>query len=117
MHLGFSVKFFPRSIINLALSGNKIYNTLLGDKNHRAPAAAQASSNIVRCTFAAIAISFLQDLIDAIGIGWTLTILSGLCLFAMGLFLLDYCKGTVWRQERLETVGGEKEDRGRGLKP
>ncbi|KAH8772109.1 major facilitator superfamily domain-containing protein [Hyaloscypha finlandica] len=78
-----------------------IYNTLLGDKNHRTPAAAQASSNIVRCTFAAIAISFLQGLIDAIGIGWTFTILSGMCLLAMSLFFLDYWKGTRWRQESL----------------
>jgi hypothetical protein len=108
MQLDFSVSFFSRSIINLALAGNKIYNTLLGDKNHRAPAAAQASSNIVRCTFAAIAISFLQDLIDAIGIGWTFTILSGLCLLATGLFLLDYCKGTAWRQESLRQLGEKR---------
>jgi hypothetical protein len=108
MQLDFSVSFLPRSFINLALTGNKIYNILLGDKNHRAPAAAQASSNIVRCTFAAIAISFLQDLIDAIGIGWTFTVLSGLCLFATGLFLLDYCKGTAWRQESLRQMAEER---------
>ncbi len=71
------------------------------DKNHRNPAAAQASSNIVRCTFAAIAVAFLEDLINALGIGWTFTILGGLCLVATGLFLVDYHRGTVWRQRSL----------------
>ncbi|KAI1469709.1 multidrug resistance protein [Daldinia caldariorum] len=78
-----------------------IYNTLLVDKNHRTPAAAQASSNIVRCTLAAITVSFLQNLIDALGIGWTFTFMGGLCLVVLGLFLVDYQKGTQWRQWRI----------------
>lgn len=77
---------------------SKVYNTLLVDKNHRSPAAAQASSNIVRCTLAAVAVSFLQDLIDAVGIGKTFTFMAGLCLAATGLFLVDYKFGTIWRQ-------------------
>ncbi|KAI1661235.1 chloramphenicol resistance protein [Daldinia decipiens] len=91
MQLDFSTK----------LSDFKIYNTLLVDKNHRTPAAAQASSNIVRCTLAAITVSFLQNLIDALGIGWTFTFMGGLCLVVLGLFLVDYQKGTRWRQERI----------------
>lgn len=71
------------------------------DKNHRTPAAAQAASNIVRCTLAAIAISFLQDMIDAMGIGWTFTFMGGLCLVALGLFYVDYDKGTSWRQKSI----------------
>ncbi|KAK8038031.1 major facilitator superfamily transporter, partial [Apiospora phragmitis] len=54
-----------------------IYNTLLVDKNHRTPAAAQASSNIVRCTLAAIVIAFMGYTLDAMGIGWTFTFLGG----------------------------------------
>ncbi|KAK8136422.1 hypothetical protein PG984_004362 [Apiospora sp. TS-2023a] len=65
-----------------------IYNTLLVDKNHRTPAAAQASSNIVRCTLASIVIAFMQDMLDALGIGWTFTFLGGM--------------GTSWRQENLK---------------
>ncbi|KAK2597925.1 hypothetical protein N8I77_012677 [Diaporthe amygdali] len=75
-----------------------IYNTLLVDKNHKSPAAAQASSNIVRCTLAAITIAFLQDLISSIGIGWTYTLMGGLCIGSMGLFFLDYHLGFTWRQ-------------------
>ncbi|KAK3941808.1 MFS general substrate transporter [Diplogelasinospora grovesii] len=79
-----------------------IYNTLLVDKNHRTPAAAQASSNLVRCTLAAIAVSFLQNLLDATGTGWTFTLMGGLCLVAVGFFVVDYHLGTVWRQRSLE---------------
>jgi hypothetical protein len=79
----------------------KIYNTLLVDKNHRNPAAAQASSNIIRCTLAAVTVSFLQNIIDAFGIGWTFTFMGGLCLVATGLFLVDYHKGKSWRQKRI----------------
>ncbi|KAH7169908.1 multidrug resistance protein [Dactylonectria macrodidyma] len=78
-----------------------IYNTLLVDKNHRTPAAAQASSNVVRCTMAAVAMAFLQDLIDAVGVGWIFTLLAGLCAISLSLFVLDYHRGTAWRQRSL----------------
>lgn len=81
-----------------------IYNTLLVDKNHRTPAAAQASSNIVRCTMAAVAVSFLQDMLDAMGIGWTFTFMGGLCLVAIGLFLVDCHRGTSLRQRSTATL-------------
>lgn len=81
-----------------------IYNTLLVDKNHRTPAAAQASSNIMRCSLAAIAISFLQDMIDACGIGWTFTFMGGLCFGAAALFLIDYHRGMVWRQKSIASM-------------
>ncbi|KAI1762698.1 multidrug resistance protein [Hypoxylon sp. FL1150] len=81
-----------------------IYNTLLMDKNHRTPAAAQASTNVVRCTLAAIAVSFLQDIIDGWGIGWTFTFMGGLCLIVIGIFLVDYKRGMRWRQNSVATI-------------
>ena len=63
------------------------------------PAAAQASSNIVRCSLAALTVSFLQDMVDMMGIGWTFTFMAGLCLIAVVLFYIDYKLGTVWRQK------------------
>lgn len=86
----------------------KIYNTLLVDKNYRSPAAAQAASNIVRCSLAAITVSFLQDIIDTMGIGWTFTFMGGLCLVALCLFLIDYHKGTLWRQRSLASLSGNE---------
>lgn len=78
----------------------QIYNTLLVDKNHSAPAAAQASSKIVRCTLAAITVSFLQQLLDRLGIGWTFTLMAGLSVVALGCFVVDYNFGMAWRQQR-----------------
>ncbi|KAI1322512.1 multidrug resistance protein [Xylariaceae sp. FL0255] len=78
-----------------------IYNTLLVDKNTGNPSAAQASSNIVRCTFAAVLVAFLQQLVDAITIGGTFTLMGGLCIVATLLFLVDFEKGTSWRRKRI----------------
>ena len=80
-----------------------IYNTLLVDKNHRSPATAQASSNIIRCALAAVVVAFLQQTFAAMGIGWTFTLMSGLCLICLALFTVDYHKGTAWRQNSLRT--------------
>ncbi|KAK7756562.1 hypothetical protein SLS62_001399 [Diatrype stigma] len=85
--------------VPMLLTALSVYNTLLVDKNHRSPAAAQASSNIVRCTLAAVSVSFPQNLLDALGIGKTFTFMAGLCLVATGLFLIDYKFGTLWRQK------------------
>ena len=82
------------------------------DKNYRTPAAAQASSNIVRCALAAIAVSFLQNMIDAMGIGWTFTFMGGLCLVATGLFLVDYHKGTSWRQRGIASSSRQEIESG-----
>ena len=86
----------------------KIYNTLLVDKNYRTPAAAQASSNIVRCALAVITVSFLQNMIDVMGIGWTFTFMGGLCVVAGGLFLVDYHKGTLWRQKSIASLSRQE---------
>ncbi|KAK7953855.1 hypothetical protein PG988_014549 [Apiospora saccharicola] len=98
-----AVPLFLQFIAGLSMQLDfSIYNTLLVDKNHRAPAAAQASSNIVRCTLAAVVIVFMQDMLDAMGISWTFTFLGGMCVVATGLLLLDYHRGTSWRQESLK---------------
>ncbi len=75
----------------------QINNTLLIDVNQEAPAAAQASSNIVRCTFAAPAMAVLQNILDAMGSGWTFTLLGLLCLISIGLCLLIRTKEMKWR--------------------
>ena len=81
---------------------SQIYNTLLVDKNHRSPAAAQASSNIIRCALAAIMVAFQQKLFDNIGIGWTFTLMGSLCIVLAALFAVDYFRGMEWRQQALK---------------
>ena len=70
------------------------------DKNHRTPAAAQASSNIVRCTLAAVAIAFLQDMIDVMGIGWTFTFMGGTVFDGCRALFVGLSKG-----DGVETAG------------
>jgi hypothetical protein len=85
----------------LTVSPPQVCNTLLVDKNHRRPAAAQASSNVVRCALAALLIAFLQKLLDAIGTGWTFTLMAGFVAAAAALLAVDYAWGTAWRQRAL----------------
>ena len=75
----------------------QINNTLLVDINQKAPAAAQASSNIIRCALSALAVAVLQDIIDGIGKGWTFTFLGLLLLAPIGLNLIIRKKGMAWR--------------------
>ncbi|KAE8443092.1 hypothetical protein EG329_002336 [Mollisiaceae sp. DMI_Dod_QoI] len=76
-------------------------NTLRVDINPRAPAAAQASSNFVRCTLAAIAVAFLQKMIDRIGVGPTFSFFG--CLYSLSgvLFVIERKWGMKWRLQRL----------------
>lgn len=95
----FTIRFYPMGeILNLL---SQVYNTLLVDKNHRNPSAAQAASSLARCALAAIMVSFLENLIDGIGIGWTFTFMGGLCLASTGLFWVDWKWGMKWRQRAL----------------
>jgi hypothetical protein len=96
--ISLSIQFVAGFCMQLDFS---VYNTLLVDKNHRSPATAQASSNIIRCALAAVVVAFLQQTFAAMGIGWTFTLMSGLCLVCLGLFTIDYHKGTAWRQSSL----------------
>lgn len=100
MQLDFSVRETPCHLYRTTkLKIKQIYNTLLVDKNTRTPVVAQASSNVVRCSLAAVTVSFLQHMLDAMGVGGTFTFMGGLCVVAQCLFVLDYYKGTAWRQK------------------
>lgn len=99
--ISLSLQFIAGLCMQLDFS---VYNTLLVDKNHRSPATAQASSNIVRCALAAVVVAFLQQTFTVMGVGWTFTLMSGLCLICVGLFAIDYHKGTTWRQNSLRAA-------------
>lgn len=72
------------------------------DINPQAPATAQASSNLVRCTLAAVAVAFLQPMIDRAGIGWTYTFFGCLSALSGVLFFVEKKLGMKWRLSRLE---------------
>ncbi|KAK8088446.1 MFS general substrate transporter [Apiospora hydei] len=66
-------------VVGFALQFNfSGFNTLISDINHAAPSAANASMAVVRCGLAALAVAYLEDLLQAIDVGWTFTCISGL---------------------------------------
>jgi hypothetical protein len=50
---------------------------------------------------AAIAVAFLQDMINHMGVGWAFTLLGALCSLSGILFLVERQKGMEWRLARL----------------
>ena len=76
-------------------------NTLLIDQHPKFPATAQAASNIVRCTFAAIGSAVEQLLIDNIGIGWLFVVLAALCIACLPLLFVEKRRGMEWRRKRM----------------
>ena len=117
MQLDFSVSFLPRSFINLALTGNKIYNTLLGDKN---PSRTSGSSSFQQhrplylrrhCDLISTRFDrcdrYRVDIYDP----------ERVVLVCYGIVSAGLLQRDGLEAGELETVGGEKEDRGRGLKP
>ncbi|KAJ5663475.1 MFS general substrate transporter [Penicillium longicatenatum] len=72
-------------------------NTLLTDLNPKSPATAQAANNIVRCSLAGAGLAFLQVSLDAMGPGWTFTLLGGLCMGSLSLAWFEWRYGMTWR--------------------
>ena len=83
--------------------------TLLIDLHPLRPSTAQASLNIVRCTFAAGGLAALQPLINAVGSGWCFTIIA---LITGGTatagVVVGRVWGEVWRMQRQTFQSGEE---------
>ncbi|KAL8833152.1 MAG: hypothetical protein Q9170_004454 [Blastenia crenularia] len=97
------------------LEAKTVFNTLIVDLHPDCPATASAAVSITRCSAAAIAVSILQFLLDALGPGWTFTIFGGLCVSTGPMLWAEYQWGMQWRTERTERVpnvaaDGKKED-------
>lgn len=86
------------------------FNALIVDIYPESPSTAAASSNITRCALSAAAVSILQPLVEAMGIGWFFTflaILSGgggmVSIWAMNRYSMQ------WRQQRLSMIESKRE--------
>ncbi|KAK8020035.1 hypothetical protein PG990_005173 [Apiospora arundinis] len=87
-------------VVGFALQFNfSGFNTLISDINHAAPSAANASTALVRCALAALAVAYFENILGAINVGWTFTCIAGLCLTVLGLFSIEYRRGTAWRMK------------------
>lgn len=74
--------------------------------------AVSASLNLVRCIFGAVGTAVIQILYNAIGAGWTFTLLTGLVLVAipLPLIVIKYAPG--WRQRRGQRAMERKTKKG-----
>lgn len=105
--------------MGLTTSGSfNTLNTLVVDVNHQSAATAVAASNLCRCLMGAGTTAFVGPLIDAIGIGWTGTIVAFLWALFSPLLWLVFLRGHSWRQQqarreqqKMETSGQDPQDR------
>ena len=56
--------------------------------------------NLVRCVFGAVGTAVIQLIYNAIGAGWTTTLLSGLCIAGLPVYWLVIKRGRIWREKR-----------------
>lgn len=73
-------------------------NTYLVDAMQKRSAEAIAVNNFFRYLFAAAASAFVLPMINAIGLGWTMTIGSVCCWLGVGLILATMRWGEGWRE-------------------
>ncbi len=83
--------------------------TLLVDLHPSRPSTAQASLNIVRCTFAAGGLAALQPLINAVGTGWCYTMIALVTGgTATACSIIGRVWGESWRRQRQNLQSGEE---------
>ena len=83
--------------------------TLIVDLHPSRPSTAQASMNIVRCTFAAGSVAALQQLINAVGVGWCFTIVALVTgVTAVACVITARIWGERWRKQRQSLQTGEE---------
>ena len=63
-------------------------------------ASATAALNLVRCLMGAGGTAAVLPIVNAIGIGWTGTLLVGVMVVSLGLVIVQIRKGVRWRKRR-----------------
>ncbi|KAK5047248.1 hypothetical protein LTR84_006770 [Exophiala bonariae] len=77
-------------------------NTLIVDLYADEAMTASAAVSITRCFVAAVGISILQPLFDAIGVGWTFTIIGFMCYLTVPMLWVLHRWGWEWRQQKAQ---------------
>ncbi|KAL2005421.1 hypothetical protein VTN00DRAFT_2632 [Thermoascus crustaceus] len=96
-----AVPLVLQALIGLTVTGIfNVLNTLMVDLHSEDSATASAAVSITRCSVAAVGVSVLQIMFDHMGVGWTFTIIGGLCFATVPLLLVERSKGMRWREER-----------------
>ncbi|GJE99620.1 MFS general substrate transporter [Phanerochaete sordida] len=70
-----------------------------------------ACNNFVRCSLGAVTVSVLDLMIEAMGVGWTFVLLSGLCVATAPLLLVIMFIGPKFRRERRDREARRKAEK------
>jgi MFS family permease len=89
----------------------QILNVLLVDIYPGKPSIATAANNFVRCEIGAVFSAILLPLKDAIGWGWSYTLLAGMFLAFAPMLLFVMSRGPRWRKERKAREDKSREHR------
>lgn len=95
---------------NLFSGALNTLSVLVVDLSRDSPATATAAMNLFRCLLGAAASGVSQPLINAIGTGWTGTLIAGIGLMSSPLLWMVRSKGFRWRREKR----AKREKRGSG---
>ncbi|KAF1971432.1 MFS general substrate transporter [Bimuria novae-zelandiae CBS 107.79] len=86
-----------------------VHQTLISDLwQQDGSEAASATSNLVRCMFAAIGVAVLQNIIECIGSGPTFLVLGLVVLILVPLPIVQWYFGERWRSARQAKFGDER---------
>ena len=85
-----------------AVSIQSVIMTFLVDVFPKRSASATAALNLARCLMGAGGTAAVLPIADAIDVGWTFTMFTGIMLAALGLVVVQMWYGAGWRREREE---------------
>ncbi|KAK9492137.1 major facilitator superfamily domain-containing protein [Lipomyces doorenjongii] len=77
---------------------------LLVDLYPQESASITASNNLVRCLLGAAGSAIVGNVISAIGMGWTYTIVTAMILLSIPLLITELLCGQKWRRARLDKL-------------
>ncbi|KAK9239869.1 major facilitator superfamily domain-containing protein [Lipomyces kononenkoae] len=77
---------------------------LLVDLYPQESASVTAANNLVRCLLGAAGSAVVDNVISAIGMGWTYTIVTGMILLSIPLLITELRCGQKWRRARLDKL-------------
>ena len=90
------------------LAGFNPMSVLIIDLHRSRAATASAATNLTRCLLGAGASAVANPMIEAMGNGWTFTLVGLVELAVLPILILPYTRGMKWREEKKMEVEEEK---------
>ncbi|KAK5948876.1 hypothetical protein OHC33_010127 [Knufia fluminis] len=96
-------------VVGFAVTGIfNVCNTLIVDVFPEDSASASASVSITRCLMAAGGVTVVEPILNAVGPGWTFTIVAVLCYATVPVLVVERQRGWRWRVERARREKAKK---------